>query len=86
MITRIALFISLLALFYYYCKNDAETQIRQPNDLNQIEVPSEISPLFDFENLPEGSLSTDSSHHLISSQQLFKESSEIVLSSTAQNY
>lgn len=86
MITRIALFISLLALFYYYCKNDAETQIRQPYDLNQIEVPAEISPLFDFDNSPERSLNTDTSNHLISSQELFKESSEIVLSSTLQNY
>ena len=44
MIIRFSIFISLLALFYYYCKDDSSNHLRQPNDLNLIEVPSEFSP------------------------------------------
>lgn len=47
MILRIAIFISLIATFYYYCNDDSQaSQMRGPNDLNKIEVPEEISPTF----------------------------------------
>ena len=44
MIIRFSIFIALLALFYSYCKEDSLKNLRQPNDLNLIEVPGEISP------------------------------------------
>ncbi len=47
MITRVALFITLLAVFYFYCKEDTKSnQFRGPNDINMIEIPQEISPSF----------------------------------------
>ncbi len=47
MITRVALFITLLAVFYFYCKEDSKSnQFRGPNDINMIEIPQEISPSF----------------------------------------
>lgn len=45
MIIRVALFLALVAVFYYYCKEDSNSnQFRGPNDINMIEVPSELSP------------------------------------------
>ena len=46
MVLRFSIFFSLLALFYYYCKNDSSDHLRQPNDINRIEVPEELSPAF----------------------------------------
>lgn len=45
MIIRIALFLTLLAIFYFYCREDNTThQFRGPNDVNMIDVPAEIFP------------------------------------------
>lgn len=45
MIIRIALFITLLAIFYFYCTEDNPTnQLRGPNDINRIEIPAELFP------------------------------------------
>jgi len=47
MIIRGALFLTLVALFYHYCREDnTSNQFRGPNDINMIEVPQEISPVF----------------------------------------
>lgn len=47
MIIRVALFLTLVAVFYHYCKEDNNSnQFRGPNDINMIEVPGEISPVF----------------------------------------
>ena len=47
MIIRVALFLTLLAVFYHYCNEDnSSNQFRGPNDINMIEVPKEISPIF----------------------------------------
>jgi hypothetical protein len=47
MIIRIALFITLLAIFYFYCREDNTAhQLRGPNDINLIDVPAELFPDF----------------------------------------
>jgi len=47
MIIRVALFLTLLAVFYHYCNEDnASNKFRGPNDINMIEVPNDISPSF----------------------------------------
>lgn len=62
MIFRFALFISLLSLFYYYCEEDSSTNyFREPNDINMIDVPVEISPTLKYESIPETSIEYDSS-------------------------
>ena len=67
MIFRVALFITLLAIFYNYCKEESNTnQFRGPNDINKIEVPNEFSPTFmDYSNTAVN-LTMDSSGHNIS--------------------
>ncbi len=45
MIIRIALFITLLAFFYHYCSEDtSKNQLREPNDINRIDVPYDLFP------------------------------------------
>jgi hypothetical protein len=45
MIIRVGLFITLLAVFYFYCTEDTNSsQFNAPNDINMIETPIEISP------------------------------------------
>jgi hypothetical protein len=45
MIIRVALFLTLVSMFYFYCTDDSDSnQFRGPNDINMIEVPSELSP------------------------------------------
>ena len=47
MIIRVGLFITLLAVFYFYCKEDTKSnQFRGPNDINMIKIPEGISPSF----------------------------------------
>jgi hypothetical protein len=47
MILRLALFLTLVGLFYYYCADeDSSNDFRSPNDINMIEVPDEFSPRF----------------------------------------
>lgn len=63
---RVALFISLVALFYYYCKEDNSASYnRAPNHINMIDVPEEISPSSLYEYIPEASLKSDSSVYFI---------------------
>ncbi len=45
MAIRVTLFISLLAIFYSYCKDDgSEGVYNEPNDLNSLEVPVQSYP------------------------------------------
>ena len=61
MLFRIALFISLVALFYYYCNNDGSSvNYRVPNDINMIEVPKEFYPTSIIKSTPEASIKIDS--------------------------
>lgn len=47
MIIRISIFLTLLATFYFYCQEDNDSQqYRSPNDINMLEVPRNISPVF----------------------------------------
>ena len=67
MIIRVALFISLIALFYNYCNEDGLTnQQREPDDINMIEVPVELSPTYNYESIPEAAIQTDSSQYIMS--------------------
>lgn len=84
MIIRLALFISLIAIFYYYCKDGSSlNQFREPNDINKIEVPVEISPRFYYEPLQEEAIQIDSSHfhNLISEAQSGRYSKLLISSS-----
>jgi hypothetical protein len=63
MIVRIALFITLLATFYYYCREDSNSnQFRGPNDINMIEVPKELSPVYFDPSVTAQNFSGDSSY------------------------
>lgn len=81
MIIRFVFFISLLALFFYYCKNDSGDQFRQPNDINLMEVPNEISPTFQYDTQPEKTMLLDSSIQFISANQPYPISSDLLFSS-----
>jgi hypothetical protein len=86
MIFRIALFISLIALFYHYCKEDSSAnRYREPNDINMIEVPLELGPTFKYESIPEASVEFDSSIFVSSHHTNFYLTSGL-LSSVSQNY
>ena len=62
MIIRVALFISLLALFYNYCnEGNSSSKLREPNDINRMELPSELSPIYNYDSSPETFISMDSS-------------------------
>ena len=71
MIIRVALFISLVALFYNYCDDgNSINKSRQPNDLNMIDVPAELIPQHNFDSSLEASLLRDSSVSYISAHAL----------------
>ena len=87
MMIRVALFISLVALFYYYCKEDNSAYYYSaPNEINKNEVPVEISPSFQYELIPEATLKPDSSVYTISARSTHFDSASRLLSSIAQNY
>ena len=86
MIIRFAFFISLVALFFYYCKDDSGDQFRQPNDINLLEVPNEIYPTFQYDTEPEKTMLLDSSIHFISVNQPYPASSDLLFSAFPQNY
>ena len=86
MILRVSLFISALALFYYYCKNDPEAQNQIQKDTNLIESPKEASPTNQYEFLPEESMKLDSSSNFISVSGHTFDSTPVYLSSSSQNY
>ena len=66
MIIRVALFISLVALFYSYCNEDGlSNQQREPDDINMIEVPVELNPTYNYESIPEAALQPDSSRYIL---------------------
>lgn len=83
MIIRIAFFISLLALFYYYCK-DGDNSInpyRETNDVNMIQVPDRINPAYNYDLIPEANWKTDTSNYLIYDQEANLEMTRQMLSS-----
>lgn len=86
MITRLALFISLLALFYYYCKDDSGEIQRQNNDINLIEPPTEMYPGIDREFSPETIINSDTSNHLISERVQYTYPTGNQIIPVAQNY
>ena len=87
MMIRVALFISLVALFYYYCKEDnSANYYRAPNEINMIEVPVEIRPSLQYELIPEATLKSDSSAYSLIVQPTYFESSSRLLSSVPRNY
>ena len=87
MMIRVALFISLVALFYYYCKeDDSANYYRTPNEINMNEVPVEISPSLKYELMPQSTLNTDSSVYTISTRSAHFDSASGLLSSISQNY
>ena len=86
MIFRVAFFISLIALFYYYCKEDSSANhYRESNDINMIEVPLELGPTFKYESIPKASNEFDSSLYISSHHTNFDLASGL-LSSVSQNY
>ena len=87
MIFRVALFISLLALFYYYCKESGTSnQHRESNDINMIEVPVEANPTIQYESIPEAASYTDSSFYYFATQHTESDLSSIFLSSAPRKY
>ena len=68
MITRFSLFIILLSLFYYYCKKDSGNQFRKSSDINLMEVPAEISPTLNYDDLEDNALISDSTIQFISAK------------------
>jgi len=87
MINRFSIFVSLLALFYYYCKDDSSNQFRQPNDINLIEIPDEISPAYYYDEYAENSVEIDSSLTQFSTAQKSQsENSSMLISSISQKY
>lgn len=87
MIIRLALFISLIAIFYYYCKDGSSlNQFREPNDINKIEVPVEISPRFYYEPLQETTIQVDSSYFDNLTSQAQREQYPKLLTSSLNNY
>lgn len=68
MILRLTLFISLLALFYFYCDEDGSiNNYRETNDINMIETPVEQTATLKYESIPEATLKIDSSYYFVSS-------------------
>lgn len=68
MLLRIALFISLLALFYNFCKKENSTNnFREENELNFIEIREDFSPQINFNSTVEGGKELDSIRNNISS-------------------
>jgi len=52
MITRVALFISLLALFYNYCKDgESGTNYPQQNEINLQKLPAEYEQTQDYDSV-----------------------------------
>ena len=87
MIFRIAFFISLVALFYYYCQDGgAENQRRESNDINMIEVPVESSPVMQNESGPEALINSDSSIYFFSTRPPASELSTVFSISVPHNF
>ena len=87
MINRVALFISLVALFYYYCKEDnSANYYHAPNEINMNEVPVEISPSLKYKLMPQSTLNPDSSVYAVSARSAHFDSASGLLSSISQNY
>jgi hypothetical protein len=64
---RITLFISLLTLFYIYCRQDASVNnYRETNDINMIEMPAEISPTLQYEFIPQAKSQIDTLYSPVS--------------------
>jgi len=86
MIIRVALFISLLALFYNYCnEGNSSSKLRQPNDINMMEVPLELSPIYNYDSSPETSISIDSSIYYMSNNAKQLEIFPVIRNSFTQN-
>lgn len=86
MIIRATLFLTLLALFYYYCNDDNKSnQFRGPNDINMIEVPQDIAPSF-MENTNTARYLNDSLYFLTSENIPFSSSSLNNQKNTTKNY
>lgn len=86
MIIRIALFITLLALFYFYCREDNTAhQLRGPNDINLIDVPAELFP--DFMSQPDvtKSVRNDSTLYRLTALQPWIDDKSISIDHPAQN-
>ena len=69
MMTIVALFLSLVSLFYYYCKTDTTPAESLQSDQQYIEVPSEMSPIFNYEEMPGNTTREDSMANFISARQ-----------------
>ena len=83
MLIRIALFITLLALFYYYCQNDSSTsQMPALEDVNMNDIPkNEIYPMLEYELIPESNTFLDSTSYFVSTRGTDSEVKEQLLSS-----
>jgi hypothetical protein len=67
MITRVALFISLVALFYNYCKEgNSGNNSRQPNEINMQELPADYNRMHYYDSVNKVSVSSDSILYFIS--------------------
>ena len=70
MLLRIALFISLLALFYYYCQDGSSTSQRpvlEDVNMNNIQK-NEVYPMFEYELIPETNSHADSTRYFVSTR------------------
>lgn len=86
MIFRVALFISLIAIFYYYCQDGGTSnQHRESNDINMIEVPVETNPAMQYESIPEAALNFDSIYYF-SAKHTESDLSSMFLSSPPRKY
>ena len=86
MITRLTVFIALVALFYYYCKDDPIAGQIQNTDTNLLEQPTELSPEVRFDLAPEMMSNSDTSNQFISEHAQIRINSENQIIPIAQNY
>lgn len=73
MILRITILLSLVTIFYYYCKSDDQIISSSPDGRYQMDVPSQKSPIYNYELMPGNSMNSDSSLNYISVRQTYQE-------------
>lgn len=86
MIIRVAIFISLVALFYNYCNDEnSYRNMRDANDINMMEVPSELSPIYNYNSSPTAYTLKDSSIYFISTSKIQSDLFPVIENKLSQN-
>ena len=66
MILRTTLFLSLVTIFYFYCRNDEPSTQDKTGSRYQLNVPFENLPMHQYELVPGNTMTGDSSNNYIS--------------------